>query len=65
MADPKDRFHEAEERVEEKVEELVQEVEEGESARTPFLALTGVTLVIAAAASIMIVVLLVLYYALK
>jgi hypothetical protein len=61
MADPKEIVHEAEE----KVEELVHEAEVGESPRTPLIALTGVTLVIAIAAGVMIVVLFVLYYALK
>jgi hypothetical protein len=61
MADPKDLVHEAEE----KVEELIHEAEVGESARTPLIALTGVTLVVAGAAAIMIVVLFVLYYSLK
>jgi hypothetical protein len=61
MADPKDLVHEAEE----KVEVLNHEAEVGESARTPLIALTGVTLVVAGAAAIMIVVLFVLYYSLK
>ena len=61
MADPKDLVHEAEE----KVEELIHEAEEGSSARTPLIALAGVTLVIAAVAGVMIVVILVLYFALK
>ena len=61
MPDPGDLIHEAEE----KVEDLIHEAEEGESARTPLIALTGVALVIAVAAAIMIVVLFVLYYALK
>jgi hypothetical protein len=61
VADPKDLVHEAEE----KVEELIHEAEVGESARTPLIALTGVTLVVAGAAAIMIVVLFVLYYSLK
>lgn len=58
MTDP---IHHAEE----KVEELVHEAEAGESARTPFLALTGVTLVILAAAAVMITALLIVYFALK
>jgi hypothetical protein len=61
MTNPGDLIHEAEE----KVEDLIHEAEEGESARTPAIALTGVMLVIAAAAAIMIAVLLVLYYALR
>jgi hypothetical protein len=61
MTNPGDLIHEAED----KVEELIHEAEEGESARTPAIALTGVALVIAVAATIMIVVLFVLYYALK
>ena len=58
MTDP---IHHAEE----KVEELIHEAEVGESARTPLLALTGVTLVILVAAGIMIVGLLIVYFALK
>ena len=61
MPDPTDIVHEAEE----KVEELIHEAEVGESARTPLLALTGVTLVILVAAGIMIVALLIVYFALK
>jgi type VI protein secretion system component VasF len=61
MTNPGDLIHDAED----KVEDLIHEAEEGESARTPLIAITGVTLVIAAAAAIMIVVLLVLYYSLK
>jgi hypothetical protein len=52
-------------RAEEKVEELVHEAEVGESARTPLIALGGVTLVIGVAAGIMIVALLIVWYALK
>jgi hypothetical protein len=52
-------------RTEEKVEDLIHEAEEGSSARTPAIAIGGVTLVIAAAATLMIVLLLVLYYTLK
>jgi hypothetical protein len=61
MPDPKDIIHEAEE----KVEDLIHEAEEGQSARTPAIALTGVTLVILAAASVMIVALLIVYFAVK
>ena len=61
MSDSHGIVHEAEE----KVEELIHEAEEGESARTPAIAIGGVALVIAAAATVMIVILFVLYYALK
>jgi hypothetical protein len=49
----------------ETAKDLTHEAQEGQSARTPFIALTGVTLVIAAVVAVMVVVLLVLYYALK
>jgi hypothetical protein len=59
MTEPRDIVHEAEE----KVEDLIHEADVGESARTPFLALTGVTLVVLGAASVMIVALLIVYFA--
>jgi hypothetical protein len=52
-------------KTEEKVEDLIHEAEKGKSARTPAIAIGGVTLVIAAAAAAMIVLLFVLYYAFK
>jgi hypothetical protein len=61
MTEPKDIVHE----VEEKVEDLIHEAEEGQSARTPAIAVAGVTLVILAAATVMIVALLIVYFAVK
>jgi hypothetical protein len=61
MTEPTDIVHQAEE----KVEDLIHEAEEGESARTPAIALGGVMLVILAAAGVMIVALLIVYFAVK
>jgi hypothetical protein len=61
MTEPTDIVHQAEE----KVEDLIHEAEEGQSARTPAIALGGVMLVILAAAGVMIVALLIVYFAVK
>jgi hypothetical protein len=53
-----EQLHEAEE----KVEELVHEAEEGETARTPFLLVGGVTLVVGAAVAILLVIAFLAYY---
>jgi hypothetical protein len=42
--------------------ELLRETDRGRSARTPFLALTGVTLVIALAVGLLLVVLFLIYF---
>ncbi len=42
--------------------ELLREAERGESARTPFLLLSGVTLVIALAVGLLLVVLFIIYF---
>jgi hypothetical protein len=49
----------------ETAKDLAHEAEVGQSARTPAIALTGVTLVILAAAGVLTAVLLILYFALK
>jgi len=49
----------------ETAKDLTHEAQEGRSARTPAIALTGVMLVIAAAAGVMIVALLIVYFAVK
>jgi broad specificity phosphatase PhoE len=51
-----------EHRVEEKVEELAHEAEEGESARTPLLVVSGVTVIVAAVVAILLVVAFTAYY---
>jgi hypothetical protein len=61
MPDPVELVHEAEH----KVEDLAHEAAEGSSARTPFIALTGVTLVIAVVAAVMVAVIFIVYYAVK
>jgi hypoxanthine-guanine phosphoribosyltransferase len=52
----------AEEKVEEKVEELAHEAEEGESARTPLIVLSGVTIFVAAVVAILLVLAFAAYY---
>ena len=47
------------------VEKLAHEAEEGESARTPLLVVSGVTLVVAAAVAILLVVAFTAYYLAK
>jgi uncharacterized membrane protein YqjE len=49
----------------ETAKDLAHEAEEGRSARTPAIALTGVTLVIAAAVAVMTIALLIVYFAVK
>jgi hypothetical protein len=61
MPEPGELVHEAEH----KVEELAHEAAEGASPRTPFIALTGVTLVIGAVVAVLIALLFILYYAVK
>jgi hypothetical protein len=52
----------AEEKVEEKVEELAHEAEEGESARTPLIVVSGVTIFVAAVVAIVLVLSFAAYY---
>jgi hypothetical protein len=52
----------AEEKVEEKVEELAHEAEEGESARTPLIVLSGVTIFVAVVVAILLVLAFTAYY---
>jgi hypothetical protein len=52
----------AEEKVEEKVEELAHEAEEGESARTPLIVVSGVTIVIAVVVAIVLALAFTAYY---
>jgi uncharacterized membrane protein YqjE len=49
----------------ETAKDLAHEAEEGRSARTPAIALTGVTLVIAGAVAVMTIALLIVYFAVK
>jgi hypothetical protein len=51
-----------EHKVEEKVEELAHEAEEGESARTPAIVLSGVTIFVALVVAILLVVAFTAYY---
>jgi hypothetical protein len=53
---------EIEHKVEEKVEELAHEAEEGESARTPLIVLSGVTIFVAVVVAILLVVAFTAYY---
>ena len=53
---------EIEEKVEEKVEALAQEAEEGQSARTPLIVVSGVTIVVGAVVAILLVVSFAAYY---
>ena len=50
------------EKVEEKVEELAHEAEEGESASTPLIVLSGVTIFFAVVVAILLVVSFTAYY---
>ena len=51
-----------EHKVEEKVEELAHEAEEGESARTPLIVLSGVMIFVAVVVAILLVVAFTAYY---
>jgi hypothetical protein len=51
-----------EHKVEEKVEDLAHEAEEGESARTPLLVLSGVMIFVAVVVAILLVVAFTAYY---
>jgi uncharacterized membrane protein len=51
-----------EHKLEEKVEELAHEAEEGESARTPLLVVSGVTIFVGAIVAILLVVAFTAYY---
>ena len=51
-----------EHKVEEKVEDLAHEAEEGESARTPVIVLSGVTIFVAVVVAILLVVAFTAYY---
>jgi hypothetical protein len=61
MADPietvKDVVHDAEDTV----KDVIHEAEEGESARTPAIAITGVTLVLGVVVGVLIAALIVIY----
>lgn len=52
----------AEHKIEEKVGELVHEAEEGASARTPAIVLSGITIVVAAAVVLLLIVAFTAYY---
>ncbi|MFL5964182.1 MAG: hypothetical protein ACJ757_14950 [Gaiellaceae bacterium] len=51
-----------EHRVEERVEELAHEAEEGESARTPLIVLSGVTIFVAVVVAILLILAFSAYY---
>jgi hypothetical protein len=51
-----------EHKVEEKVEDLAHEAEEGESARTPLLVVSGVAIVVAVVVAILLVLAFTAYY---
>jgi hypothetical protein len=51
-----------EEKVEERVEDLAHEAEEGESARTPLIVLSGVTIFVGAVVAILLVLAFTAYY---
>jgi hypothetical protein len=51
-----------EHKVEDKVEDLTKEAEEGESARTPLIVLSGVTIFVAVVVAILLVVAFTAYY---
>ncbi|HEV7641590.1 MAG TPA: hypothetical protein VGO39_12055 [Gaiellaceae bacterium] len=51
-----------EHKVEEKVEELAHEAEEGETARTPLLVVSGVAIVLAVVVAILLVLAFTAYY---
>ena len=53
---------EIEHKVEEKVEDLAHEAEEGQSARTPAIVLSGVTIVVALIVGLLLVVAFTAYY---
>ena len=68
MPDPVEKTKEVADAVVHPVEttkDLAHEAEEGRSARTPAIALTGVTLVIAGAVAVMTIALLIVYFAVK
>jgi hypothetical protein len=52
----------AEEKVEEKVEELAHEAEEGATARTPVIVLSGVTIVVAVVVIVVLALAFLAYY---
>jgi hypothetical protein len=54
-----------EHKVEEKVEELAHEAEEGESARTPLIVVSGVAIFVAAVVAILLVLAFTAYYLTK
>jgi hypothetical protein len=51
-----------EHKVEDKVEDLTKEAEEGESARTPLLVLSGITIFVAIVVAIVLIVAFTAYY---
>lgn len=54
-----------EHRVEEKIEDLAHEAEEGKSARTPLIVLSGITIFVAVVVAILLVVAFTAYYLTK
>jgi hypothetical protein len=66
MTDPfkglEHKVGELEHKVEEKVEELAHEAEEGESARTPLLVVSGVAIFVAIVVAILLVLAFTAYY---
>jgi hypothetical protein len=56
------KVEELEHTVEEKVEDLAHEAEEGESARTPLLVVSGVVIVVAVVVAILLVLAFTAYY---
>jgi hypothetical protein len=56
------KVEELEHKVEEKVEDLAHEAEEGESARTPLLVVSGVAIVVAVVVAILLVLAFTAYY---
>jgi hypothetical protein len=66
MTDPVDKAKEVVESLEHPIEtakELEKEAEEGQSARTPLIAITGVTLFVAVVVAILLAISLTLYFA--
>jgi hypothetical protein len=56
------KVEELEHKVEEKVEDLAHEAEEGESARTPLLVVSGVTIFVAVVVAIILILAFTAYY---
>lgn len=58
-------FKDLEHKVEEKVEDLAHEAEEGESARTPAIVVSGIAIFVAVAVAILLVISFTAYYLTK